>query len=121
VDGIVDLSSLAAVPRAPAFVRGLVGFHGEVLLALELSALVGGPAVGFADLRRVIALRVDARKVAIVAERVVSVRAAQLSSFAPDPVRQQPFVIGTDSRFVTLLDPAALISHAFGLLGETGR
>jgi chemotaxis signal transduction protein len=121
VDGITDLVSLAPIPGAPPFARGLVSFHGEILIAIELSTLLGGPAVGFADLKRVIAVQTQSAKFAIVAERVISVRNASLSSFLADPVTQQAFVLGTDKGFVTLLDPAGLASYAFSLLEAAGK
>ena len=117
VDGIVDLVSLASLPRAPPYCRGLVSFHGEVLLAIELGALLGASTVGFADLRRLVALRAGEAKLVVLAEKTLTVRTATVGSFRADPSRPQPFVRGTDERFVTLLQPAALIAHAFAGLG----
>ncbi len=116
VDGIVELGSIAVVPRAPPFVRGLVSFRGEVLIGIELSALVGGAEAGFADLRRVVAVSAGGRKVGILAEKLLSVRRADASSFHADSLGQKGFVIGIDGSFSSLVDPAGLIELAFSKL-----
>lgn len=115
VDGVTELVSIAAVPRAPPFVRGLVGFRGEVLLGVELSA-VAGVVSGFTDLRRVIAISDQELKIALLAERVLAVRSVSRSSFRPDPVAQLPFVVGADALFLALIDPAVLISQVLQAL-----
>lgn len=111
IEGIGDLVSVATAPRAPPIVRGLVSFRGEVLLGVELSSLLGGTEGGIADLRRIIALASDGKKIAILAEKVVSVRTVAVDSFKPNRISQPPFVVGTDSEFITLLDPANLVAH----------
>jgi len=116
VEGIVELTSIAATPRAPPYVRGLVNFHGDALLGVELSSLIGGPTTGFADLRRLIALRAASFRLALLAEKVVAVRSASLQSFRPDSVRSQPYVVGVDDKFVSLLEPQALVEHAFAAI-----
>ena len=117
VEGIIQLTSVANVPRVPGFVRGLVSFRGEVLVGIELCTFAGGAQPGFADLQRIIAISGGGAKLALLAEKIVSVRSASTSGFLPDPGNALPFVIGTDEGFVTLLDPGALIVHAFKALG----
>jgi hypothetical protein len=73
--------------------------------------LLGGTEGGIADLRRIIAVVSESKKLAILAEKVVSVRMVLLDSFKPNRISQPPFVVGTDPQFVTLLDPAYLITH----------
>lgn len=118
VEGITDLTSIASVPRSPPFVRGLVSFRGEVLIGIELSTLVGSGDLGFADLRRVICIVAGRLRIAILAERVVSVRSVALSVFKADPLGQHPFVLGTDDHFISLLEPGMLISYAFKSVGD---
>jgi chemotaxis signal transduction protein len=118
IEGIADLVSVAALPRAPPMVRGLVSFRGEVLIGVELSGLTGGGEKGIADLRRIIALSGGGTKLAILAEKVVSVRPVDPTSFQPDRLSQIPFVIGTDERFMSLLDPSALVAHALQSIGR---
>ncbi|MFZ5468327.1 MAG: chemotaxis protein CheW [Myxococcota bacterium] len=119
VEGVTELVSLAAVPRAPPLVRGLVAFRGEVLIGLELSALIGGIDAGFADLRKVIAVAAGATKIGILAEKVISVRQVAAAGFKPDPVSTLPFVVGTDENLLSLLDPAELVGYVVrSLAGE---
>lgn len=116
VEGIGDLNAIAGVPRAPPVLRGIVSFRGEVLFGLELSMLMGGESSGMADLRRVIVVAAGGLKAAILTEKVVSIRSARNTAFIRDKLGQHPFVTGVDSRFVTLLDPALVIQHAFKLV-----
>ncbi len=118
IEGIIQLTSVAVVPQAPAFVRGLVSFRGELMIGIELCTFAGGAQSGFADLQRVVAISAGGMKMALLAEKVVSVRSAAAGSFHADPAWQQPYVVGTDEGFITLLDPTALITHAFNALGK---
>lgn len=120
VEGISPLTSIAAVPRAPRVLRGLVSFRGEVLMGIELAALMGLGGDGLVDLQRVVALGADGLRLAILAERVLSVSQARPSSFSGASAlgQQHRFVLGTDARFVSLLDTSALIAHVFRTLGE---
>ncbi|MGQ0508240.1 MAG: chemotaxis protein CheW [Myxococcaceae bacterium] len=117
ISSITELSSIAAIPRAPSAVRGLVSVRGEVLLAVELALLTGGAGSGIADLRRVVVVGVDSLRLAILAERIISVRQVQAGNFRADRMSQFPFVVGTDENFLSLVDPAALINFAFRQLG----
>lgn len=116
IEGIVQLTSVAFVPQAPAYVRGLVSFRGELMIGIELSAFAGGAESGFADLQRVVAISAGGARLALLTEKVVSVRSAATTTFHPDPAWQRPYVVGTDKDFVTLLEPSALITHAFNAL-----
>lgn len=120
VEGVMELSSVAGIPQAPASVRGLVSFRGEVLVGIELSSLVGGGNPGIVDLRRVVALSAGGKKLALLTERVLSVRTALLSSFKPVLGTRFPFILGADGEFISLLDPAGLIAYSLGTL-EQGK
>jgi chemotaxis signal transduction protein len=119
VAGITELLSIAPVPRAHRLLRGLVSFRGEVLIATETSSIAGGEGSGIADLRRLVALSADGLKLAILVERIISVRQARATSFHANPSLGQGhrFVVGTDEQFVSLLDPAKLIAYVFQELG----
>ncbi len=117
VEGIIQLTSVAHIPRAPPFVRGLVSFRGAVLIGIELCTFAGGAQPGFADLQRIVAIAAGGYKLALLTEKIVSVRSASTSAFVPDPSSQQPFVVGTDEGFATLLDPALLIAQVFNTIG----
>lgn len=112
IEGIVELQMLAPVPRAPAAVRGLVLFRGEVLLAADLSRLFGG-ATGITDLRRVVALSAGGKRLALLTQKALVVQLVERESFKPTESAGPSPVLGVDSRCMALLDPAALIEHVF--------
>jgi len=118
VEGVAEVSSVACVPRCPGFVRGLVSFRGEVLVCVELSSLVAASDQGFADLRRIVSLAADGRKLALLAEKDMVVRPTLLESFKPSSLGSSGFLVGTDETFLSLLDPSALIAHSFRMLSE---
>ncbi len=117
VSSITELTSIASIPRAPPAIRGLVSVRGEVLLGVELALLTGGGGSGIADLRRVVVVGGENVRVAILAERIISVRQVQTSNFRADRLSQYPFVMGTDENFLSLVDPGALINFSFRLVG----
>jgi purine-binding chemotaxis protein CheW len=117
VEGVTEMSTLAAVPRAAPWVRGLVPFRGEVLLAVELAQLLGSRTGGIADLKRVVALSAGGRRVALLVERVSAVRSVSPADFRPDPLARRAYLVGTDSDFLSLLEPAGLLAAALAVEG----
>jgi hypothetical protein len=121
VEGVVELTSLATLPRPPPAVRGLVSFRGEVLVGVELALLAGGGAGGgMADLRRVVALAAEGRRLALLTESGLLARSVPLASFGAMAGQALPFVVGTDASFASLVEPAALIAYAFEGMGRSG-
>jgi purine-binding chemotaxis protein CheW len=119
VEGIADLGSLAPIPRAPGFVRGLVNFRGDILVAVEPSTLVGPEVGGFADLAHVAAIVAGGRRVALLLEKNPRVLVARSSDFQPVPSSPANALIAGLREGTALLDPAALIDRALGGLGRT--
>lgn len=117
LQGITELNSLAPIPRAPPSIRGLVSFRGELLVGVELSALLGQSNTGIVDLRRIIALTSQTMKMAILGEKALSVRNAPRDLFRPEKSRFA-FVAGIDENFVSLLDPDLLGAYVLQLLGQ---
>lgn len=112
VEGVVELQTLAAVPRAPAVVRGLVTFRGEVLIGADLARLHGA-GTGIADLRRIVAVAGGGKRVALLTHKGLTVRLADRASFKATETQAASPVVGVDARHVALLDPAALIAQIF--------
>lgn len=121
VEGVVPLGSVASLARVPRFVAGLVGFRGEVLIAVELGVLLGHSGTGFADFSRAVALSVGGKRLALITERSLGVVQAPLASFRADAMKRQDFVLGTDGEFLTLVDPGRLIAHVFSALSGAAR
>jgi len=115
---VAELHSLALIPRGPAAVRGLVSVRGEVIVAVELAALAGGGQAGLSDLRRVVVVASGPRRLAILTERMLSVRATAASVFARDPLAAHPAIAGTDAELTSLVDPDALVTEAFRQLEQ---
>jgi chemotaxis signal transduction protein len=113
---ITELVSLAFVPRVPPAVRGLVSVRGEVMLALELAAMLRTGEAGLKDLRRVVVLGVGSQRLAVLAERILAVKATTSSAFTGKSTDGAPFVTGVDEEFTSLIAPEALFAHAFRLL-----
>lgn len=121
VDGIIELTSLAAIPRAARFMRGLLAFRGDVLLAIELGLLSGGADVGFSDLKRVIAVSCPDGKVAILAEQIIGIRRAPASEFGTHAGGAGRFIQGTSAGFSSLVDvPRLLAALREGAGGDSG-
>lgn len=114
---VAVLESLALLPRAPPAVRGLVRVRGEIVVAVELAALAGAAEAGLSDLRRVVVLGAGPRRLAVLAERVLSVHGTTASAFRP-AAKAAPFVVGTDAELTTLVDVEALVTHAFQALEQ---
>ena len=112
IEGIVELQMLAPVPRAPAVVRGLVIFRGEVLLGADPSRLFGA-STGMADLRRIIAIAADGKRLALLTPKALTVRTVERNSFKPTESAGPSPVLGLDARCMALLDPATLIADIF--------
>jgi purine-binding chemotaxis protein CheW len=113
---VTELHSLAFVPRAPPAVRGLVSVRGEVMIAVELAGLTGAGEVGLKDLKRVVVLGIGSRRLGVLAERILAVRATSVSAFKAASHSMVPFVTGLDDELTSLIDPKALIAQAFSLL-----
>jgi purine-binding chemotaxis protein CheW len=113
---VTELHSLSFVPRAPAAVRGLLSVRGEVMIAVELAALAGAGEVGLQDLKRVVVLGIGPRRLAVLTERILSVRSTSSQAFKASGRQRVPFVTGLDDELTSLIDPAALLTHAFALL-----
>ncbi len=115
--GVMELTGLAPVPRAPPLVRGLVSFRGEILLGVEASALLGSGHSGIADLRRIVALSAPAGRLALLAEKVVAAETMDRAAFAPAADGARPWFAGVNADFVTLLDVPELVSSVWRILG----
>jgi chemotaxis signal transduction protein len=116
VEGITDLVSLAAVPRPSSLIRGLVSFRGEVLVGVELASLFGHGSVGVADLRRIVVVASGGNKIAVLTEKALSVGQRRAKTFLASSGTKKPFVVGTNERFVTLLDSNALVTYVLAAI-----
>lgn len=115
--GVMELTGLAPVPRAPPFVRGLVSFRGEILVGVEAGALLGSGQSGMADLRRVVALAAPSGRLALLADKVVAAETMDRGAFSPAADGTRPWFAGVNADFVTLLDVPELVGSVWRILG----
>ena len=91
------------IPRAPAAVRGVINLRGRVVTVVELSALLGVPAPGSAQL---LMLDRGRRELGLLVANVEGIEA--LEKFAAPPAKASPAVKGVarlGAQAVTVLDP----------------
>jgi hypothetical protein len=55
--------------------------------------------------------------VALLVERVSAVQSVSTGSFRADPLARHPFLVGTDTDFLSLLEPSGLLSAALAVEG----
>jgi purine-binding chemotaxis protein CheW len=96
VDEIIEVQPLdqfSLVPRAPAFILGVVHFRGAIVSLLDLGRLLNVPPSGLADLHVHIVVEAADRRIAVAAtqaEEIFSISADQIKQAAESPGRTSP-------------------------------
>ena len=119
VEGIIKMQSITAVPRAPAFVEGVINLRGKVLPVLDLRKRFGLASEGVTNDTRIVVVEMSGMTVGIVVDGVSEV--LRVSSDIIEP--PSPLVTTVDSgfirgiaklsgRLVILLDLARVLSLA---------
>jgi purine-binding chemotaxis protein CheW len=90
VHEVVRIASYAPLPRAPAFVLGLMAYRGKPLLVIDLRKLLGVPSGGLSELSRVLVLgegegEPDLGLLADAGDEITTVRREDLLA-APQPL-----------------------------------
>lgn len=110
---VVRLRHLVTVPGAPAAVRGVTTYRGEVLAALEVRSLLGRPGEILADLLWLIVLGETAAELGLLASEVSDVTRVGTEEVRPlpktDPARGRRWTRGVTAGGTVVLDGAALI------------
>lgn len=105
------------VPGLPAWIRGLMNFHGAIIPVLDLRVRFGEPPGDYGRFAVIIVVASGTRTIGLLADRVVGVTAVaanaiqdtgEQAGFRPMFVRAMARV---EERLVTLLDVVA-IGHA---------
>ncbi len=111
---IVRLRHLAPVPGAPAAVRGVTTYRGEILAVVDVRAVLGQPAGGLADLLWVVVIGDAAPEFGLLADRVTGVARIGASELRPlaagisAPARR--LARAMTERAALVLDGAALLA-----------
>ena len=113
VSAVFKLCDMAVVPGAPAFIRGLTLFKGQVLPVLDLRVLIGTSAAALSDLARVVAIGGDFADFGLLADSIEGIRRVTPDQFLPAPGQsdtdQSLFVAGMTHDAMLLLDADALV------------
>lgn len=118
VSAVFKLAELAVVPGAPAFVRGLALFKGQVLPVLDLRVLIGAPLAALSDLASVVALGGERGEVGLLADSIEGIRRLAQHEIHPAPARSEDsrsaYATGMTHDAVLLLDADALVRFFHG-------
>ncbi|MES3024371.1 MAG: chemotaxis protein CheW [Pseudomonadota bacterium] len=114
---VLPAAQLKQLPLAPAFVAGVLDFHGQPVPVIDLARLAGGAALAPCFDSRIILLDypVDGgtRLLGLLAEHVTGVETVPDAAFGDCGVRAAPFlgqVAGTAAGMLQLIEPAQLLT-----------
>jgi chemotaxis-related protein WspB len=125
VAGVIELVprvELRAIPHAPAYLAGLLGYRGEVVPVIDLGLLLGSSPGADRLSTRIILVKStpdaqnrggDARVLGLIAERVIDLVEVAPEQVAPAPVHlaRAPYlgaIARTDRGFAPLIEAAEL-------------
>ncbi len=117
VEGIIKMQPITVVPRAPAFVEGVINLRGSVLPVIDLGKRFGLPAEKETKETRIVVVEVMGTNVGMVVDAVSEVlRVSDEDIEPPSPVVttvDSAFITGiakVDERLIILLDLAKVFS-----------
>jgi len=104
VQEIIRIPPITRVPKAPAYVEGVINLRGNVIPVVSLRTRFGMERVEDTDLSRIIVLQVHKKVFGIRVDAVTEVLRLDDSAIEPPP----PVALGMDSQFI----------HGVGKIGE---
>jgi purine-binding chemotaxis protein CheW len=117
VEEILPPQPLTAIPRAPAYVEGVLQLRGAVLPVVDLRKRLLGPGAAAPARTRLLICLLGRRRVAMAVDRVTEVVHVRRSDIKPAPAllagNARPFVVGVwgpPTRLKLLLDLKALLA-----------
>jgi purine-binding chemotaxis protein CheW len=119
VDEIVRLpDTLTRVPRAPAFIEGVINLRGRVVPVIDQRRRFQAPGDGAEGRRRLVVTTVDERPAAFVVDKETDILSISTDRIAPTPelaadsARLFDRTLDVDGRLILLIDPKALLDRA---------
>jgi len=111
---------IAPVPKAPAFLEGMVNLRGELLPVIDQRRRFEMPRYEGAKERRLIVVRTDGRRAGLIVDAVSEVRRCAEDAIEPPPdltselsrLVRGVLNLTTLGRIVMLLDPLELLTQA---------
>jgi purine-binding chemotaxis protein CheW len=117
VESIIKMQPITVVPRAPAFVEGVINLRGSVLPVIDLGKRFGLPAEKETKETRIVVVEVMGTNVGMVVDAVSEVlRVSDEDIEPPSPVVttvDSAFITGiakVEKRLIILLDLARVLS-----------
>jgi chemotaxis-related protein WspB len=114
---VLPAAGLKQLPLAPAFVAGILDFHGEPVPVIDLSQLAGAPAQQLWFDTRIILIDypVDGgtRALGMLAEHVAGIETIDPDSLSGSGVASAPFlgrVAGGEAGMLQLVEPEGLLT-----------
>ena len=96
VHEIIRLQSVTRVPRAPAFVEGVINLRGKVIPVVDLRRRFGLPTADHTRASRIVVVELGDQVVGIVVDGVSEVLRVSTSTVEPP----SPVVAGIDSEYL---------------------
>ena len=124
VQEIRRMSEVTSVPRAPAFVRGVINLRGQVLPVLDLKRKLGLGEVLPGRATRILVVRVNERLLGLLVDGASQVLKIGVSRIDPPPEevvdRGEDYIRGVaklEDRLIILVDLGRLLSHELRAAG----
>lgn len=119
IDEVVRLpDTVTRVPRAPAFVEGVINVRGRIVPLIDQHRRLGVPGAASTERRRVLVTTIEGRQAGFVVDgaaeivRVPQDRISQASELAGDGAKLFTRVARLDDRMILLVDPKELLDGA---------
>lgn len=114
VERALRMVAVTTVPQAPAWVAGVVNFHGQVIPVVDLRRQLGHPVRAFQPDDRLLVVSARERMLALVVDQVgqvLSLPAAEVAASAEPLSRSRPLsaVVREGEELILVLDPARLL------------
>jgi purine-binding chemotaxis protein CheW len=96
VHEIIRLQSVTHVPRAPAFVEGVINLRGKVIPVVDLRRRFGLPSAEHTRASRIVVLEIGDQVVGVIVDGVTEVLRVKTATVEPP----SPVVAGIDSEYL---------------------
>jgi purine-binding chemotaxis protein CheW len=96
VHEIIRLQAITRVPRAPAFVEGIINLRGKVIPVVDLRRRFGLPAATHTRASRIVVVEIGDQVVGIIVDAVIEVLRVNAATVEPP----SPVVAGLDAEYL---------------------
>jgi purine-binding chemotaxis protein CheW len=96
VHEIIRLQAITRVPRAPAFVEGIINLRGKVIPVVDLRRRFGLPKATHTRASRIVVVEIGDQVVGIIVDAVIEVLRVSAATVEPP----SPVVAGLDSEYL---------------------